>query len=375
MGTFAIVTVAGGGNLPPVLATADELSRRGHAVHVLADESLRERFVAAGHGFVALEYLRGWSTAERRSVPRSIAVYVGLASDVRLEREVAERLGELDVDAALVDCLMAGSGRASRRIGVPVAVLFHTLHVFWRRSYVRGPVGVISALRGVDPRRQWAAAAARIVTSDPLLDPDALRPGASRSIDWVGALERGRPTEPDAGRPPLVVASLSTTWLPGQTDAYQRIATALGSLPVRGLITLGGLAPDRPLRLPSNVELVDRADHDEVLAEASLLVGHGGHSTTFRALAHDVPVVVIPMHPLLDQPMVGAAVESAGAGLRLPRRAPAARIADAVTRVLADHGMRTTAGVLGARIRTRDAASEAADVLERIAGPRAAATA
>lgn len=368
MGTFAIVTVAGGGNLPPTLGTAAELARRGHVVHVIADASLRERVSSAGHGFIALDALRGWNPAERRSVPRSIAVYVGLASDERLEREVAERLRELGADASMVDCLMAGSGRASRRAGVPEAVLFHTLHAFWRRGYVRGPVGVISGLRGVDPRRQWAAASARIVTSDPLLDPDALRPGASASIDWVGAPEHGRPAEPDPARPPLVVVSLSTTWLPGQTEVYQRIATALGALPVRGLITLGGLAPDRPLEVPANVEVVDLADHGAVLREAALLIGHGGHSTTFRALAHDVPVLAIPMHPLLDQPMVASAIAEAGAGIRLPKAASVDRIAAAVTALLADPRARAAAAEIGARVRAGDAAARAADVLERVSG-------
>lgn len=68
---------------------------------------------------------------------------------------------------------------------------------------------------------------------------------------------------------------------------------------------------------------------------ASLVIGHGGHSTTFRALAHGVPVLAMPMHPLLDQPMIADALERAGLGLHLPRRAGSDRIAAAVTTLLA----------------------------------------
>ena len=65
---------------------------------------------------------------------------------------------------------------------------------------------------------------------------------------------------------------------------------------------LDGLAGLDPARLSHgpDVEVRHFVDHDEVMATASLLVGHGGHSTTLRALAHDLPAVVIPLHPILD---------------------------------------------------------------------------
>ena len=57
------------------------------------------------------------------------------------------------------------------------------------------------------------------------------------------------------------------------------------------------------------------------MPQVSLVVGHGGHATTMLALAHDLPVAVMPMHPLLDQPMVGQALETAGAGRLLGKEA------------------------------------------------------
>ena len=57
-----------------------------------------------------------------------------------------------------------------------------------------------------------------------------------------------------------------------------------------------------------------RLDHADVLARAHLLVGHCGHDTTLRALANDLPVLVLPGHRDLVHPMLGVAREAAGAG-------------------------------------------------------------
>ncbi len=276
---------------------------------------------------------------------------------------------EIGADAALVDCIMPSSVRGARRAGVPTAVLFHTFLEYWVRGYRRGPVGMLARLRGAGLLAEWNAADARIVVTDPDLDPAAHRTNSpSAPATWVGPAEHGVPASPDASAPPLVVVSLSTVPFPGQTDAYRRIIAALGALPVRGIVTLGGLEPDGPLVAPPNVEVRAFARHDELFPQASLVIGHGGHSTTFRALAHGVPVILMPMHPLLDQPMVADAVARAGAGAALRRTAPSGRIAAAVTAVLADPGVRAAAVRIGERIRSTDAAAAAAAVLERLGG-------
>ena len=135
------------------------------------------------------------------------------------------------------------------------------------------------------------------------------------------------------------------------------------------------IRPDRELVTPANVRVVDRADHGELFREASLVIGHGGHSTTFRALAHGVPVLLLPMHPLLDQPMIGKAVQRAGAGRMLPRTARPDRIGAAVAAVLADRAMQEAARSLGERLRATDAAGAGADAVERLIGERTPTTA
>ncbi|HEU0182441.1 MAG TPA: nucleotide disphospho-sugar-binding domain-containing protein [Agromyces mariniharenae] len=367
MSTIAIVTVDGGGNLPPTLRIADELARRGHRVRVFGQRRQADAVIRRGHAFGPLDALEFWDRTVRQTVPAAVADAVRLASDRAIEREVRESVG--DADAAIVDGLMASAVRGARSAGVPTAALLHTFLAYWERSFRRGPIGIGARLRGVDLLAAWRDADARIVTTDPGLDPASSgRSALARASEWIGAVETGVQAEPDTSTPPLVVVSLSTTWFPGQTDAYQHIATALGSLPVRAVMTLGGLRPDRELHAPPNVRVMDRGDHGALFPEASLIVCHGGHSTTFRALAHGLPTVLLPMHPLLDQPMIAKAVEHAGAGRLLPRTARPERIAKALAAILADPGVRASAIELGERLRATDAASAGADVVERLVG-------
>jgi UDP:flavonoid glycosyltransferase YjiC (YdhE family) len=369
MSTIAFVTVEGGGNIPPTRAIASALAGRGHRVEVLGMAPQRPRFEAEGFGFTALDELGFWNPRVRRSVPHAVDAAVRLASGAPLAREVVARLEPLSPDVVVVDCLMASSLAAATRAGHRTIALLHTFDAYWRGNYGRGPIGLLARLRGTSITAAWDAAAAGLVTSDRLLDPAGGRPRAR--TEWVGAMERGVPAQPSPDGPPLVLVSLSTTWFPDQTRAYQNIATALGSLPVRGVITTGGLAPDRELELPPNVELRGRVPHAEIMPGATLVVGHGGHSTTFTALAHGLPLVIMPMHPMLDQPMIGAAVARAGAGVVVKRTASPTTIAGAVLRALDDDGLRAGASALGDRLRSTDGASAAADAIERLLGTHA----
>ena len=366
MTAVTLVTVDAGGNAPPMLDIARTLARRGEDVRVLGHERQRDRVAATGARFEPLDALAFWDCTIPRSLPSTLGQFSRLGSDGALRREVADRLRSDATDVALVDCLTASAVHGARDAGVPSAVLFHTFLAYWRDAYARGPVGVVARLRGVDMRAAWRSADARIVTADATLDPTGHvgEPGTA----WVGPTDSGVPAHPDPDRPPLVVVSLSTTWLPGQTAAYQRIVTALGSLPVRGLVTAGGIAPDRPIDLPPNVEWADRRPHADVLPEASLVVGHGGHSTTSTALAHDLPLVILPMNPHADQPMVAAAIERAGAGIALSPRARPGEIAEAVVRALGDRRMAAAAADLGRRVRSADAADGASDRLLALVG-------
>jgi UDP:flavonoid glycosyltransferase YjiC (YdhE family) len=116
--------------------------------------------------------------------------------------------------------------------------------------------------------------------------------------------------------------------------------------------------------------MYDWLDHDDVLATASLVIGHGGHSTAMRALSFGVPQIVMPANPMIDQKRVGEALMKAGAGLLLPKHVGPQRIRTAVETLLQDCGYRDAACRLAEQIRQRDGAEVAADVIGEFAKGR-----
>jgi UDP:flavonoid glycosyltransferase YjiC (YdhE family) len=91
-----------------------------------------------------------------------------------------------------------------------------------------------------------------------------------------------------------------------------------------------------------------------------------------RALSHGVPVLVLPMHPMLDQPMVGAAASRNGVGRSLSRKASPETIGAAITAMLGDPALTAAARRMGEDIRRADGAVVAADLVEQFAAGRRA---
>jgi UDP:flavonoid glycosyltransferase YjiC (YdhE family) len=74
--------------------------------------------------------------------------------------------------------------------------------------------------------------------------------------------------------------------------------------------------------------------------------------------------VVMPANPFIDQKRVGAQLAKVGAGIVLPKRAGSKRIREAVEKTLRDPAYRDAATRIGDRIRERDGADVAADMIE-----------
>ena len=166
------------------------------------------------------------------------------------------------------------------------------------------------------------------------------------------------------GEDPLVLVGMSSTYM-DHADVLQRAATALGELPVRGLVTTGPAIPPDTIDAPPNVTVVERAPHAEVLRHASAVVTHAGHGTVIKALAAGVPVVAIPLGR--DQLDNAARVAHHGAGLRLKPKADPEVIARAVSRVLNEPSFAAAAERLAAAIAAETADDRAAAELEALA--------
>jgi MGT family glycosyltransferase len=172
---------------------------------------------------------------------------------------------------------------------------------------------------------------------------------------------------PPAGDDPLVLVGMSSTFM-DHAELLQRVTTALGRLPVRGLVTTGPSIPLDAIDAPANVTVLERAPHSEVLRHASAVVTHAGHGTVIKSLAAGVPVVAIPLGR--DQLDNAARVVHHGAGLRLKPKASADAIAAAVRRMIDEPSFAANARRLAGAIAAETAEDRAADELEEL-GQRA----
>lgn len=353
MSTILFATWDGGGNVPPLLALAAEVQRRGHTVEVLGHAAQAEAVSAAGLPFTAYPTARPFTS----TVGPSPVALVGTWGDAGMGRDVAEAVDARDAHLVVVDCLLFGVMDALARRGTSYVVLEHLFDHYLRGQGTGGPIGLGLRLKGLRPAALLDSAQLCLVASLAELDP-ATGPGLPANAVHTGPFVGGRPAAADG---PTVLLSLSTYSFPGMRAAWQRALDAVAALPVRVVATTGPAVDPAGLRPGANTELQAWATHADVMPEMSMVVGHGGHSTTMLALAHDLPLVVMPMFRLVDQPMVGRAVQDAGAGVVVRKSASAARIRAAVELVLGDPRYQAAAAVLGRQIRERDGLSAAAD--------------
>ena len=410
----------GGGATPPNLGIARLLVGRGHEVVVYGDPTLAADVVETG----AIH--RTWPTApQRKSTALEDDVLkdwecrtpVGALLRVRDRlmsgpsgRFAADIVAALDAerfDAVLADGILLGAILGAEARGVPVAALVGSCYI--APSRVRPPWGGMPPARGAFGRMrdrgafaltsllgrggmrtlnnaraeygldplihlwdQWdRAARVLMLTASAFDDPPPEAPNVRyvgpvlEDIPAVGALEL------PPGEDPLVVVGLSSSYM-NQSDLLRRIAQALSSLPVRGVITTGPSIDPVDVPAASNVVVVRSAAHTELIPKADLVITHAGHGTLIKAIAMGVPALCIPLGR--DQPVNAARAARHGVGVVLSSRADAAAIAKAVRRMLSDPSYRVAAAALAERVRAEIASGALVAELEGLpsANPRSA---
>ncbi|MBV9952915.1 MAG: glycosyltransferase [Acidimicrobiia bacterium] len=405
---YLFTLVDGGGTVPVELGIVRRLVERGHDVTVIADASAAADVHASGAAF------RPWATAPNRAgrqaeddplrdyeckspialVARILdRVLVGPAPAYAADTMAA--IDELHPDLVVSSFFSFGSMVAAEARGVPFDVLHPNVYLLpapgippfglgfrpakggpgrlrdrlltgmTGRQWNKGLPG-LNALRtelGLDPvedlfdqvhhsRRELVLTSADfdfpgempapVRYTGPVLDDPAWAVDAA----WT----------PPPGDDPLVLVAFSSTFQ-DHGGCLQRVADALGRLPVRGLVTTGPAVDPASIDAPANVTVVRAAPHSAVLQQAAAVVTHGGHGTVMRTLAADVPMVVIPHGR--DQADNATRLRVRSAGVVAKRSASAKKIARAVEQLLRDPAYADGASRLGEAIR-RDAASGAA---------------
>jgi UDP:flavonoid glycosyltransferase YjiC (YdhE family) len=101
--------------------------------------------------------------------------------------------------------------------------------------------------------------------------------------------------------------------LPIAAIAHRAALDAVASLPARVLLTVGHAADIDIPGAPANSHVEAWVPQRDVLADAALVVAHGGSGTTFGALAAGVPLVLVPL--FADQLVNAERVAASGAAL------------------------------------------------------------
>lgn len=358
MAEILFVTWDGGGNVPPALGIAAELQSRGHGVRFLGHPRQQEYISSLGFAFAGYTSAEPFSCLEVNPPERMAEIF----NDAGVGRDLVAHAGAAPTDLVVIDCLMLAGLAAAREAGLPYVPLEHFFDDYFRNYWLRGPWGEVAHARGHDPISSLDAAPLTLVASLPELDPGAQGPQPANLVYTGPVLAVPEPGDLSAREPALLV-SLSTYNFPGQTEAMQTLLDAVDGLPTRVVVTTGPVIDAADLRAPAGVELHEWVDHDRLMPEMTAVFGHGGHATTMRALAHDLPLAIMPMHPMLDQTMVGQVVEAAGAGRLVAREATVAEVRGVIDELLAPGPHREAAAALGASIRERRGASTAADEL------------
>jgi UDP-glucoronosyl and UDP-glucosyl transferase len=134
---------------------------------------------------------------------------------------------------------------------------------------------------------------------------------------------------------PLVYVTLGT-FFNGNTSVFRTILDGLVGQPVDVIVTVGGDQDPGALQPVANNVTIERfVAQAELLPRCSVIVHHGGAGTTFGALAHGVPQVIVPQGA--DNFDNAAMCERAGMALVLrPDGFSATTVADSVSLLLSE---------------------------------------
>lgn len=361
MATILAYTSPALGHLLPMSALLSELSSRGHRVHVRTLSAGVEIGRQFGFGtdaidprIEAIQLEDGKEATPRAALKSGVATFGRRAAHE--VADLADAITRIRPDALLVDVNCWGALSAAeageipwatfvpytpplRSPGVPPfgpglrplsGVLGRLRDAAVRVVVVRAlekvmlpPINTIRAdldLRSVASIDQFLRGAPLVLVASgkpfqypqtdwgdavQLIGPCAVDPGPHTVPDWLAAIDK-----------PIVLVTTSSE-KQADTDLVRTAVTALQDEPVHVVATLPAGRPDEIAASP-NATILQFIPHGMVLDRAVCAVTHGGMGATQKALAHGIPVCVVPYGR--DQLEVARRVEVARCGTRLPAK-------------------------------------------------------
>jgi UDP:flavonoid glycosyltransferase YjiC (YdhE family) len=376
----------GGGNVPPLVALGKHLVARGHEVRMVGAETMAERAGAAGIDFTPFVRTSSWTARPGHALEDEMDDFATHLLGPELGEELLGAVDASRPDVLVVDCMAGGALSVAEYLALPTAVLVHLRARFHYDSAGGSSVASQAAKEALNRQRSriglpplaleqslwaqlWDRAGRVFIASLPELEgPGHPLPAG---FTYVGSVSDPDPEELPAevaalvsqGGPPLVVTSLSTTYMHQEAQ----LATAAAALQgLRGVVTLGsGIAADE-LGGGDQLVVTRWASHERLLPHADVVVTHAGHGTVLAALAAGVPLVCMPMGR--DQHGNGEQVTRLGVGVCIEPSADSARVRAAIDEVLEDSAYRANAKKLAASARQFGGGSVLADHIQSLVG-------
>lgn len=404
MAHFAFIAPPLRGHCRPFSNLAAELIARGHRATFLHHIDAAPLVEAEGAGFEALGRgsapIASWTDPMAR-IRGLIGLGGTLGGMIRFTdmfcREAPAALRRIGADFMIVDQLEPGGGLVAEHLGLPFASIAVTVpinrepgvpppYVGWRfdpgERGVRRNLGgwrvadlmmrrvgqgiERNAVRlGLTPRRRLEdCLSPRLQISQMVRSLDFPRSKLPAGFHYTGPFRRSAPgpfeLPPGDGRP-LVYCTLGT--LQGsRAGLFRKVARACAKLNLRLLISQGHRGNLKPGELAGNPMVHDWVPQEAVLAQADLVVCHGGINSALEPLAAGLPMVVMPL--AFEQSAIAARLERAGVAKLLSHRSSARRMADAISEVGNVSHFRQRAAAVRSEIEEAGGASRAADLIE-----------
>jgi MGT family glycosyltransferase len=198
--------------------------------------------------------------------------------------------------------------------------------------------------------------------------PPSLQADDTAHLGDVQPVRPADPITPDDAAEPIVYITLGTVF---NDDLALFILAVEGAreLGIRVVVTLGpGNDPAALGPQPSHVTVEQFIPQAELLPACAAVVSHAGSGTFLAALAAGVPQVLLPQ--AADQFLNAQAGAEGGVAVVVPRaEASAARVREALERVLGEGGFRQAAESVRSEISAMPAPEAVAAELERRYAP------
>jgi MGT family glycosyltransferase len=411
MSHIGLVSPAYTGHVNPMIALAHELERRGHRVTLISAPDAQEAAVRNNIPFVpvgAAEYPVGAldTFTDTQGVLTGFPAIRYIIKDlVNIARTHARDLPDVvtrnKIDALVIDQILPMATVVACKLDLPYVTLCSLLPLNsdvsvppfmmpWpystsTQARIQNTIGyrvqeLVERPLRILTNNQRVAWGMETITVDETFSPLAQIAQIPASLDYprknapdwfhntaplfdeAGGDPAPFPWDRLDGRP-VIYGSMGT--LQNRIKGiFRTMAEACADLDAQLVISLGQKGARIPTDFPGNPIVAEYVPQLDVLKRASLYIGHGGANTLLQALAHGLPMVLLPA--ATDQPGMSSRAKHVGIAEFLPvRKANPRRLRAVVHKVLTDPSYRDSARRFQDSLKELNGVSRAADIVEQ----------